>query len=102
MDKAPLEAALESSFDGSDRARSVVARQARDLADAGLLTEDLGVELTPEFVVSNLADAPDDYSLVERWNWWLGSLDLSHGGYNRFRVRPDIEDAGDAGDAGDA
>ena len=74
-------------FEGSPDARRVVARQARDLADAGLYEADFGDSLTVETVVSNLRDAPDEHTLVERWNWWVGSLEVSHGGYDRFRVR---------------
>jgi len=65
----------------------VVARQARDLADSGQVAEDLGFELTVDAVLSELDDAPADHSLVERWNWWIGSLELSHGGYEQFQVR---------------
>lgn len=90
MDREALEQALAESFDGGEEACQVVARQIRDLADAGKIEAELGFELSIETVVDNLEDAPDDYSLVERWNWWLGSLELSHGGYNRFRVRPDV------------
>jgi hypothetical protein len=82
---------LETAFDGSERARHIVARQARDLADSGRLQEDMGIELTAETVVSNLEDAPAEYSLAERWNWWIGSLDLSYGGYRRFSVRTDLD-----------
>lgn len=89
MDRAQLERELAEAFSGSETARRVVARQARDLADAGKIESDLGYELTAEDVVENLADAPEDCSLVERWNWWLGSLELADSGYNRFRVRPD-------------
>jgi hypothetical protein len=89
VDKRTLERELEVAFGGTERARRVVARQARDLADAGLIEADLDFELTVEAVVENMADAPEDHALIERWNWWLSSLELSHGGYNRFRVRPD-------------
>lgn len=89
MDRDSLERELEAAFGGTDRARRIVARQARDLADAGRIEASLGYELTVEDVVENLEDAPEDHDLVERWNWWLGSLELSHGGYTRFRVRPD-------------
>jgi len=90
VDRVTLEQELEDTFEGSSEASQVVARQARDLADAGKIEAELGFELTVEDVVSNLDDAPEDYSLVERWNWWLESLELSHGGYDRFRVRPDV------------
>jgi len=92
VDQLRLESALETEFGGSDTACRVVARQARDLADSGRLEDDLGVDLTVETVLSNLRDAPEDRSLIERWNWWIGSLELSHGGYQQFRVRPGIEE----------
>lgn len=86
MDQERLKDALEP-FDGSSSARHVVARQARDLADAGLVEAHFGRPLTVEDVVDNLEDAPAGHTLVERWNWWMGALEVSHGGYNRFRVR---------------
>jgi len=91
MDRQRLVAELGREFDGSEQARRVVSRQARDLADSGRLESDLDVELSTETVLSNLADAPGAHSLTERWNWWIGSLELSHGGYQRFRVRAGIE-----------
>ena len=87
MDRDRLEAALAREFDAGPAARRVVARQAMDLADSGQLEGDLGVALEVETVVANLADAPAEYGLRERWNWWLGALSLSHGGYDRFAVR---------------
>jgi hypothetical protein len=81
-----LERELER-FEGDADARRVVARQARDLADSGLVEEDLGFELDVDAVLDNLEDAPEDHTLVERWNWWVGSLELSHGGYEQFQVR---------------
>jgi hypothetical protein len=38
-------------------------------------------------VIKHLGDAPDDSSLVDRWNWWLGALDVAYGGYDEFTVR---------------
>lgn len=90
MDRQDLIATLESAFD-DDGSAPVVARQASDLADAGQFEADFEDELTVDIVIDNLGDAPADYSLAERWNWWLGALDLSHGGYARFSVRPDID-----------
>lgn len=80
-------AALEREFGGEESHRQVVARQARDLADAGKIEADRGDPLTVEDVVRNMADAPEDSDLVERWNWWLGSLETAYGGYDRFTVR---------------
>lgn len=90
MDRDDLERRLEAAFDGDDAARAVISRQARDLADSGRLEADLGAPVTPEDVIGHLEDAPDDHDLVERWNWWVGSLEMSYGGYQRFRVRPDV------------
>lgn len=86
MNRERLERELER-FEGDADARRVVARQARDLADSGAVEADLGVELDVETVLAELADAPDDHDVVERWNWWIGSLELSHGGYEEFQVR---------------
>ncbi|MEF8813445.1 MAG: hypothetical protein V5A55_06465 [Halovenus sp.] len=94
MERDRLQQELEAAFGGSDKALRVVSRQARDLADAGRIEADFGYTLTVEAVCSHLADAPDDHSLVQRWNWWIGSLELSHGDYQRFRVRPDIGQQG--------
>lgn len=93
MDRERLVDKLEQRFDGSETALRAVSRQARDLADSGRIAEDIDHQLTIDIVVSNLDDAPDDHSLVERWNWWIGSLELSFGRYQRFRVRPDLEGA---------
>jgi len=90
VDRQELERVLRETFDDAGAA-GVVARQAGDIADGGKFDADFGGELTVETVVENLRDAPDDHSLAERWNWWLGALDLSHGGYARFSVRPDVD-----------
>lgn len=73
-------------FGGGAGERRAVARQARDLADSGRYADDFDAELTPATVLDELADAPGG-GPAERWNWWLGSLELSHGGYAEFRVR---------------
>lgn len=90
MDRETLVHWLDEEFDGTEAGRRAVSRQAQDLADSGRIAEELGYELTVKTVVENLADAPEDHDLVERWNWWIGSLELSHGNYQRFRVRPDL------------
>ena len=90
MDRDELERELDAAFGGDEQTRLAISRQARDLADSGRVETDFGYELTVDAVVDHLADAPDDHSLVERWNWWVGSLDLSEGGYQRFHVRPDV------------
>lgn len=86
MDTRDLNAALEAEFGGTEAERRVVARQARDLSDSGKLAADRGTELTVESVVDDLADAPDGHDLIDRWNWWLGSLETAYGGYERFTV----------------
>lgn len=88
MDRTELERELERAFDASPAELQVVSRQARDLADSGKFEADQGVELTVTVVLSNLSDAPADAPLAERWNWWLGSLEVAYGGYERFQVQP--------------
>lgn len=85
FDTEALSTGLEP-FGGDEPERRTVARNARDLADSGRYTEDTGIELTPEHVVSQLADAPDG-GAAERWNWWLGSLEVAYGDYAPFQVR---------------
>jgi len=91
MDPNELAGELAAAFGGSEQVRRAVARQARDLADSGRIEDGFGYELTADAVVDHLADAPDDHSLLDRWNWWIGSLELADGSYQRFRVRPGIE-----------
>lgn len=91
MDREKLVERLDDEFGGSESAKRAVSRQARDLADSGRIEDDLDYELTIDAVVSNLADAPAEYGLVERWNWWIGALELSHEQYRRFHVRPELE-----------
>jgi hypothetical protein len=90
VDRERLEDELATHFGGDEATRRAISRQARDLADSGLVEEDYGFEVTVQEVIDNLEDAPDGHSLVERWNWWVGSLNLAMGGYRRFRVRPDV------------
>lgn len=87
MDAKRLETTLEAEFGGTAAERRVVARQTRDLSDSGKPERDRGDALTVTDVVANLEDAPEDSSLVERWNWWLGALDTAYGGYQQFTVR---------------
>ena len=87
MDAPEIEAALEDAFGGTEAERRVVARQARDLADSGSPAEDRGHPLSVEELIGELEDAPDDSSLSERWNWWVGALDVAYGGYEEFAIR---------------
>jgi hypothetical protein len=66
--------------------RRVVARAAGDLADSGQYRDDAGAAIGPQRLVEELAEAPDDHGLVERWNWWIGSLEAAYGGYREFSV----------------
>ena len=87
MDTTRLTHSLKREFGGSEAELRVVSRQVSDLVDSGQAVSDRGQELTVEEVVGNLQDAPDDADLVERWNWWMGALDVAYGGYERFSVR---------------
>ncbi len=70
-----------------ERRRSrVVARQASDLADSGHYETTVGTPLTAEIVLEELADAPDG-TPADRWNWWIGALEIAYGGYSQFGVR---------------
>ncbi len=86
MDRRQLEINLAGAFDAPDGKCRAVARAAGDLADSGRYQEDVGADLTVDHVIEELQDAPDDHDLVERWNWWIGSLELAYGGYDQFRV----------------
>ena len=87
MNRELLEARLAQAVGATEAERRVVARQAVDLHDSGRYAEVRGRELAVDDVVSNLREAPDDLGLVERWNWWVGALELAHGGFEPFRVR---------------
>jgi len=87
MDLESLDARLERTFGATPERRRVVVRQAGDLHDSGRYLETHGGKLTAERVVDNLAEAPDDHGLIERWNWWIGALNLRHDEYDRFRIR---------------
>jgi hypothetical protein len=86
LDTDALEAALAERFDGTDAERRVVVRQARDLADDGRFEADRGHPLTVAVVIEELADAREG-TPADRWNWWLGALDVAYGGYEPFQVR---------------
>ncbi|WP_158855154.1 hypothetical protein [Halorhabdus sp. CUG00001] len=90
MDRQRLHARLVERFEADQDVARIVAREATDLADRGVYEADFDESLGVEIVITNLADAPDGSTLAERWNWWLGALELSHGAYQRFRVRPDV------------
>ncbi|TYL38418.1 hypothetical protein CV102_11450 [Natronococcus pandeyae] len=86
IDRNRLESRLREEFGGTRGAARVVARQAADLADAGRYETDVGAELSVDVVIEELDDAPDG-GPPERWNWWIGSLEIAFGGYEEFAVR---------------
>lgn len=86
MDRDELQRALAEQFPAGEGERRAVVRQAGDLADSGTYERDVGAPLTPDAIVRNLADAPDE-GLASRWNWWLGALEVAYGGYAEFQVR---------------
>ena len=87
VDTTRLRHTLSREFGGSEAELRVVVRQASDLVDSGKTVSDRGAELTVDEVVGHLTDAPDGSDLIERWNWWMGALDVAYGGYEQFSVR---------------
>ncbi len=84
MEQDALTEAL-SRFGGSADERRAVARQARDLSDAGLVDRDRDHALTADVVLEELAEAPDG-GPADRWNWWVGAMNVAYGGYEPFGV----------------
>ena len=87
VDTTRLKHTLNREFGGTEAELRVVTRQARDLVDSGQTISDRGADLSIDELVGHLQDAPDDSDLIERWNWWMGALDVAYGGYERFSVR---------------
>lgn len=87
MNRELLDLRLQKTLGGPSDERRVVVRQAGDLHDSGRYAETHGEELSVDVIVANLGDAPDEFGLVDRWNWWVGALDLAYGGYDDFRIR---------------
>lgn len=85
LDPEALADAL-ARFGGSEAERRTVARQAADLAASGKHAQDRSHPLTEEVVVEELVDAREG-SPAERWNWWMGALEVAYGGYEPFQVR---------------
>lgn len=86
MDEAELQEALEARYGGTPAERRAVARAANDLLASGQYAADAETALTVDLVVAELADAPDDRP-ADRWNWWMGALDVAYGGYEQFQVQ---------------
>jgi hypothetical protein len=87
VDRDALDRSLAAAFDGEPAERRVVVRQVMDLVDAERWAETHdGTPLTVDRIVAELEQAPDDDGLADRWNWWMGSLELAHGGFDRFGV----------------
>jgi len=84
--RSRIDERLSEAYDAGPDERRAVVRAVVDLRDSGRYRETTGRELTPELVVSELEDAPDEYGLAERWNWWIGALDLAYGDFDRFAV----------------
>ncbi|WP_435067413.1 hypothetical protein [Haloplanus sp. C73] len=88
LQRERLDRALARAFESGEGERRAVVRAAGDLADSGRLAADRGTPLTVETVVTELAEAPDGSSLVERWNWWVGALAVAYGdAYTQFGVQ---------------
>ncbi|MDZ7731289.1 MAG: hypothetical protein U5K37_10775 [Natrialbaceae archaeon] len=77
---------LQRAFGGGAGEAATVARAAQDLADSGQYRTDTGTTLSPNFLLEELAQAPDG-TPADRWNWWIGSLEVAYGGYTDFAVR---------------
>lgn len=86
MDEAELRETLETRFGGTPGECQAVARAASDLAASGRYAEDTEATLTVDRIVTELEDAPDDRP-ADRWNWWIGALDVAYGGYEEFQVK---------------
>lgn len=86
MDREVLMLQLRQAYGGTPGERRAVARSADDLHDSGKYQTDTGTELDASRIIEELADAPGG-TPAERWNWWMGALDLAYGGYDKFGVR---------------
>ena len=86
LDPGRLELRLQREFGGTRGQARVVVRQAVDLADAGRYEADVGATLTNDVVIEELSDAPSG-TPADRWNWWMGALEVAYGGYEQFAIR---------------
>ncbi|AHG00166.1 hypothetical protein HALLA_16530 [Halostagnicola larsenii XH-48] len=85
IDPESLERRLRERFGGPMAESRVVVRQAVDLDDSGRYTATVDIELTNDLVIAELSDAPDG-TPADRWNWWIGSLEIAFGDYERFGI----------------
>lgn len=86
VDEAELLEGLEAAFGGSQAERDAVARAARDLDASDQVETDTESEVTAGRVIAELEDAPDG-GPADRWNWWIGALEIAYGGYAEYQVR---------------
>ena len=86
LDPGRLEVRLRAAYGGTVGESRVVVRQAVDLEASGRYEADVGTPLSTQLVLDELADAPDG-TPADRWNWWIGSLEVAYGGYGQFGVR---------------
>lgn len=85
IDPDRLQTQLQETFGGTDGECRTVARQAVDLADSGRYAQTHDHPLTLEVICAELADAREG-TAADRWNWWIGALEVAYGGYLEFRV----------------
>jgi hypothetical protein len=102
VNAADLEVAFDQRFDATPEERRVVARQARDLVVSGKAEADRGSPVTIDVILDNLEDAPEGSSLPERWNWWMGALEVAYGGYRQFQVTAVRDAGGESGDGSES
>lgn len=86
MEREVVMLLLRQAYGGTPGERRAIARSADDLEATGKYHDDTGVELSATRIIEELADAPGG-SPAERWNWWMGALDLAYGEYTQFSVR---------------
>lgn len=87
MHRDALDDALTEAYEAAPAERRVVVRQAIDLADSGrwAATHD-GTALSIDRIAHELDQAPEGEGLADRWNWWIGSLEVAFGGFGRFAI----------------